>query len=299
MIHDEPSHRPGQDPNAYAPETEEHYGSRIKGYEELLAKVRASGGMPDTTVRHLETELARYQGWLNSLITRKRLEGSPIRYEYAQPEDTVFIEGACPFSGGGIRYTKQQMLDVCMGDDVAAKRLTMACLERGAKVLDKVAGDGYESFAYNASLSDLCKAYQSETVYNRVVLVHEDFRLTEIVFDNGLDHVVGGADPVADFDGWDQRMEAVREAFQGFSREVLGREAKLVRFSPAKGYARGALPLFEANGDGDRNFAVESLAVQVRSELATDIDPGKFQFELQEMMDDLEDAGLEHRPARP
>ena len=192
MIHDEPSHRPGQDPYAYAPETEGHYGERIMAYQDLLAKCRASGSAPDTTMCHLERELEKYQGWLDSLIARKRHEGRQIRYEYAQPDDTVFIEGECPFTGGGIRYTKQQMLDVCMGDDIAAKRLTTACLERGAKRFDKVSEDGYESFAYNASLPDLRQAYKSETVYNLVVLVHDDFRLTEIVFDKGLDGLYVG-----------------------------------------------------------------------------------------------------------
>lgn len=299
MIHDEPSHRPGQDPYAYAPETEGHYGERIMAYQDLLAKCRVSGSTPDTTMRHLERELEKYQGWLDSLISRKRHEGRPIRYEYAQPDDTVFIEGECPFTGGGTRYTKQQMLDVCMGDDIAARRLTDACLERGVKRFDKVSEDGYESFTYNASLSDLREAYKSETVYNRVVLVHDDFRLTEIVFDKGLDHVIGDADPVGDFETWDRRMDAVREAFEDFSRDVLRKDARLVRFSPAKSYVRGSLPLFEAHGDGDRNFAVAPLAVRVRTELAADIDAGELESKLQEVMDDLLDAGLESRPARP
>lgn len=297
MIHDEPSHRPGQDPYAYAPETEGHYGERIKAYQDLLVQFRASGNKSDTTIRHLERELEKYQGWLDSLIARKRHEGQPIRYEYAQPADTVFIEGGCPFTGGGTRYTKQQMLDVCMGDDIAARQLTTACLERGVKRFDKVSEDGYESFTYNASLSDLRQAYKSETVYNRVVLVHDDFRLTEIVFDKGLDHVIGDADPVSDFETWDRRMDAAREAFEGFSRDVLGKDARLVRFSPAKSYVRGSLPLFDAHGDGDRNLAIEPLAVRVRTELAINIEADEFHSKLQEVMEDLLDANLESRPS--
>ncbi len=299
MIHDEPSHRPGQVPNAYAPETEEHYGLRIKGYQDLLAKCRASENTPETTVRHLEQELERYQGWLDRLIANKRHEGKPIRYEYALPGDIVFIEGECPFTGGGTPYTRQQMLDACMGDDVAARRLTTACLERGAKRYDKVSQDGYESFAYNGSIRELREIYRSDTIYNRVVLVHDDYRLTEIVFDNGLDHVVGDADPVGDFDAWDRRLDAVRDAFAEFSRGALGKDAVLVRFSPARDYVRKGLPLFEAHGEGDRNLVVEPLAVRVRTELAVDIAAGEFQSKLQEVMNELLDAGLEIRPAHP
>jgi len=299
MIHDEPSHRPGQDSYAYAPETEEHYGERIRAYQDLLEKCRASGGAPDTTMRHLEGRLEQYQGWLGNLIARKRNEGAPIRYEYAQPEDTVFIEGDCPFTGGGTRYTKQQMLDVCMRDDIAARRLTAACLERGVKRFDKVSEDGYESFTYNASLPELRSMYGSETVYNRVVLVHDDFKLTEIVFDNGLDHVIGDADPVSEYEAWDRRMDEVREAFQDFSRAALGQDARLVRFSPAKNYIRGSLPLFEAHGDGDRVFVIESQSVRGRTELAVDIEGCELQSKLQKVMDDLQDAGLENRPVRP
>lgn len=299
MIHDEPSHRPGQDPYAYAPETEEHYGERIRAYQELLEKCRASGGAPDTTLRHLERELERYQGYLHNLIARKRHDGVPIRYEYAQPEDTVFIEGECPFTGGGTRYTKQQMLDVCMRDDIAARRLTTACLERGVKRFDKVSEDGYESFTYNASLAELRSMYGSETVYNRVVLVHDDFRLTEIVFDNGLDHVVGDADPVSDFEAWDRRMDEVREVFQDFSRATLGKDARLVRFSPATNYIRGSLPLFEAHGDGDRAFVIESQAVRGRTELAVDIEGDEFQSKLQKVLDQLEQDEHERPSCRP
>lgn len=288
MIHDEPSHRPGQDPNAFAPETEEHYGSRIKWYRETLAKCR--GLAPDTTIRHLERELERYQGWLDGLIANKRHEGKPIRYEYALPEDIVFIEGECPFTGGGAPYTKQQMLAACMGDDVAASRLTTACLECGAKRYDKVSQDGYESFAYNGSIRELREIYRSDTIYNRVVLVHDDCRLTEIVFDNGLDHIVGDADPIIDFDAWDRRLEAVRDAFAEFSRSALGKEARLVRLSPAKNYVRETPPLFGFNGDvAQGDIVIEALAARMRTELQVDIVGSNLPSKLQETLMALPD----------
>lgn len=289
MIHEEPSHRPGQDPYAYAPETEGHYGERIKHYQDLLEKFRGAWGQPEATLCHLQTELQRYQGYLAHLIARKRREGKPIRYEYAKLDDTVFVEGDDPFSDGGTPYTKRQMLNVCLGDDTAARRLTTACLERGAKQFQKVA-DNYESFAYNGSLAEIREIYGSDTIYNRVVLVHDAFKLMEIVFDNGLDHVVGDADPVSDFDEWDRRLHQLRDMFRDAARDMLGEEARLVIFSPGRAWVRQPMPLFEANGDVDRNLVIESHAIRIRTELPIDINGADLQRKLLGFLDDIYEA---------
>lgn len=288
MIHDEPANRPGQDPYAYAPESEEHYGAQIRHYQELLEKIRTDMVKPpmDGVAEHFEAALQRYQGWLQDLIGRKRSEHKPISFDYAELNDIVFIDGECPFSGGGTPYSKAEMLSVCMGDDVAAKRLTVACYEHGLKRYSKVSEGGYEDFVYNDSLAAISNAYGSETVCNRVVLVHDGGKLTEIVFAQGLDHLVGDYDPVADFDQWDQSLDRLREGFAEFSRRALGKEARLVRFSPSKNLLRAPLPLFESSDDATRKIAILAHNASLHTDLSIGSDK-TFADELSRSLDDV------------
>lgn len=300
MIHDEPANRPGQDPYACAPESEEHYGAQIRHYQELLSKVRAGTIVPprEGVAERFEADLQRYQGWLQSLINRKRSDRIPISFDYAEPDDIVFIEGECPFSGGGTPYTKTQMLNVCMGDVVAAKRLTIACREYGAKRYSKVSEGGYEGFVYNDDLAAIRKNYGSETIYNRVVLVHDHGKLTEIVFARGLDHLVGDYDPIADFDEWDQRLDQLRESLADFSRRTLGEEARLVRFSPSKDVLRGPMPLFDDTDSAVRSLSIEPLHASLHSDIPIKADV-TFPDELSRSLDDALQLCAETAHSRP
>lgn len=300
MIHDEPANRPGQDPYACAPESEEHYGTQIRHYQELLAKVRTGAIVPprESVAERFEADLQRYQGWLQSLISRKRSDRRPISFDYAEPDDIVFIEGECPFAGGGTPYTKAEMLNVCMGDHIAAKRLTIACLERGSKRYDKVSEGGYEAFVYNDDLATIRKTYGSETIYNRVVLVHDQGKLTEIVFAHGLDHLVGDYDPIADYDAWDQRLDELRESLADFSRRTLGAEVRLVQFSPSKNLLRGPTPLLEATDDAIRKIAIEPHHASIHTDVSIKTD-GAFVDDLNRSLDDVFQSCAAVTRARP
>lgn len=263
---------------ARPPESEDYYGSRISAYRDLLGKVSRSGEVSEASVTYLENALQGCERSLDNLIARKRAEGQPIQYEYAQADDMVFC-----VEEQDVRLTKRDMLNACMGDDVAARRLTEACQHRGVKAFGK-AEDNYESFAYNGALDELRRIYGSQTIYNRVVLMHDGaFRRTEIVFDGGLDHLVGELDPVSDFEEWDRRLDEVREAFQDLSRQVLGEEARLVWFSPAKNRALGAQPLIA----GDHQIVIESHGASLRTELALDLTAPHLEQELQTAIEDM------------
>lgn len=295
MIHDEPSHRPGQDPNAYAQETEAHYGERIAHYKELVNRPASADRNPEA-LRSFQAMLEKYEGWLNSLIERKRAERHPIDFCYAELDDVVFIDDweADPFVDDGVRYTKRQMLDTCLGDEVAAQRLTTACIERGIKALQK-AGDNHESFVYNGTRQQLCAAYATATIYNRVIISHEGYRLTEFVFDNGLDHVLGDLDPVCDFDELDRHLDSLREAFREFASVALDAKACLVTFSPAKTWVRSGELLLDAHGAGDSAWSDEALSVRVRTELPLDISAIALQPKLRKFVNEIHEPRQEVR----
>lgn len=295
MIHDEPSHRPGQDPNAYAQETEAHYGERIAHYKELVDRSATVGKNPEA-LRSFRATLGKYEDWLKGLIERKRTERSPIDFRYAELDDVVFVDEwhANPFDDNGTRYTKRQMLDACLGDVVAAQRLTTACIERGIKSLQK-AGDNHESFVYNGTREELCAAYATATIFNRVIVVHEGSRLTEFVFDNGLDHVLGDLDPIRDFDELDRQLDGLREAFREFASAVLEAKVCLVTFNPAKTWVHSDTPLLDAHSAGDSAWSDETLSVRVRTELPLDISDLALQPKLREFINEIYEPRQEVR----
>lgn len=135
MYHDEPSHRPGQDPYAYAEETEEHYGVTLRDYQEKVR--RLAPDLPNAAiVRALyETEIARYQGYLDNLIERKRAEGLPIHFDYATAEDMVFREDAAPWMQEGKTYSKCDVMALARNSVDVAKLLLEHANRRGARVL--------------------------------------------------------------------------------------------------------------------------------------------------------------------
>ena len=143
MYHDEPSHRPGQDPYAYAVETEERYGSMLRDYQERLQRLDRSDTSARTVqlVENCETAIKQYQGYLNSLISRKRSAGEPISYDYAEQNDVVFRQDSAPWSRDGKAYTKQDLQVLSRGNDCAAKLLIDAANERGESVFQAVQTD--------------------------------------------------------------------------------------------------------------------------------------------------------------
>lgn len=137
MYHDEPSHRSGQDPYAYAAETEEHYGATVREYQERLRRMDRSGALPcaGKVVEVYEKTVAQYQGYLDTLINQKRADGRPISFDYAQLDDVVFRDDSTPWTQDGKPYTKRDMQTLSHGNDNVAKQLIDAANARGEWVL--------------------------------------------------------------------------------------------------------------------------------------------------------------------
>lgn len=87
MYWDDPADRDGQDPNAYAHESEEHYRERIEHYEKLLrdrkagnAEIANKGGPADayekrivspSIIQHFEERIAFYNGLLAAFLVNE------------------------------------------------------------------------------------------------------------------------------------------------------------------------------------------------------------------------------------
>lgn len=86
MHWDDPANRDGQDPNAYAPESESHYRERIEHYEKLLrdrkagnAEIANRGGPADayerrivspSILQHFEERIVFYKGLLTAFLEK-------------------------------------------------------------------------------------------------------------------------------------------------------------------------------------------------------------------------------------
>lgn len=296
---DNPADRDGQDPYAVATETVSHYQERIQFYQGLLDRIGQHGVYlavaPEVARANTEKEIARYQGYLESLLERKRAAGQPIPWEYANANDVVFVVGDDTIFGTGQPYLRKDVVALCQGDEVTAARQVLK-IQRGQarpeKIVEYLQEGCYEQCAYDTD-HDALRHACGGTIFNRVTIVHSPGVATELVFGEGLDYLVDEHD-------WEASLDTMREWFATLSVDAFGQPAPLVTFSPAKMLShREPLPLFDSLGDGHDGVSIAGGAVQIRSDLDMDLTSDVHQHALERLLADMADDLRIAIPARP